>query len=471
VRSNSSGDIGFLKSAQRLNVLLSRARDGMILVGNLDTFTQSQSEIWVKLEILLRRQRYIFDGLPVQCPEHVDQKGVWKNSKDVNMAQLCRVPVEKHLKCGHVQLCACSAKTSQCTEIISGHCSRGHKVEVKCCAKEQPLSACDSCRILDEEKKARKSRERKLRKELQYYEKLEIFHKLKMEELEETRKHQQHIEELEHRCKVRDMELESAEDQRRADIERIRKIKKAELEALTQRIEMLRVAETTCVICLEDNVTLSGREICCSERHLVCGKCSHSVAQDVFNHSNNMIDDRFERFKCPVCDDMIEIDSVLDKESRAKLNDAAHEKLKVKIERETEERIKREQIESGEVQKHTRIINETILTLKCPNGHAFHDFTGCCALLCEICRCHFCALCLQGSPNSHASHAHLMTTCKSFPDGLPRSFYVSNDQFQKISMNRKSTQVKLYLLDLIDPIVRSGVRNEIRKSNAELDLL
>jgi hypothetical protein len=37
-RSNSACAIGFMKSPERLNVLLSRARDGLILIGNMDTF-------------------------------------------------------------------------------------------------------------------------------------------------------------------------------------------------------------------------------------------------------------------------------------------------------------------------------------------------------------------------------------------------------------------------------------------------
>jgi hypothetical protein len=37
-RSNSECAIGFMKSPERLNDLLSRARDGLILIGNMDTF-------------------------------------------------------------------------------------------------------------------------------------------------------------------------------------------------------------------------------------------------------------------------------------------------------------------------------------------------------------------------------------------------------------------------------------------------
>ena len=36
-RSNDNGDIGFMAAPQRLNCLLSRARDGLIIIGNAGT--------------------------------------------------------------------------------------------------------------------------------------------------------------------------------------------------------------------------------------------------------------------------------------------------------------------------------------------------------------------------------------------------------------------------------------------------
>ncbi|KAL6759018.1 P-loop containing nucleoside triphosphate hydrolase protein, partial [Haematococcus lacustris] len=43
VRSNSAGKVGFLKEPERINVLLSRARHGMILIGNADTLRNASS--------------------------------------------------------------------------------------------------------------------------------------------------------------------------------------------------------------------------------------------------------------------------------------------------------------------------------------------------------------------------------------------------------------------------------------------
>jgi superfamily I DNA and/or RNA helicase len=66
-RSNADHDIGFMSSPQRLNVLLSRARDAIILIGNSDTFLHARKggELWGQFFDLLKWGRHIYDGLPV----------------------------------------------------------------------------------------------------------------------------------------------------------------------------------------------------------------------------------------------------------------------------------------------------------------------------------------------------------------------------------------------------------------------
>lgn len=71
-RSNPNNDIGFMFSPERLNVLLSRARNGLIIVGNATTYTHSKKggELWSKLVDLLRRGGHLYEGLPVKCERH-----------------------------------------------------------------------------------------------------------------------------------------------------------------------------------------------------------------------------------------------------------------------------------------------------------------------------------------------------------------------------------------------------------------
>lgn len=44
-RSNEAGDIGFMASPERVNVLLSRARNALFMIGNANTFAKSRKVI------------------------------------------------------------------------------------------------------------------------------------------------------------------------------------------------------------------------------------------------------------------------------------------------------------------------------------------------------------------------------------------------------------------------------------------
>lgn len=61
-----------MSEASRLNVLLSRARDGLIVIGNLSNFTHARkgSEHWKKLSDFVTSKGYVHRGLPVRCQTH-----------------------------------------------------------------------------------------------------------------------------------------------------------------------------------------------------------------------------------------------------------------------------------------------------------------------------------------------------------------------------------------------------------------
>uniref|UniRef100_A0AAG5D7P0 AAA+ ATPase domain-containing protein n=1 Tax=Anopheles atroparvus TaxID=41427 RepID=A0AAG5D7P0_ANOAO len=75
VRSGSSmgganGDsIGFLAHDNRICVALSRAREGLFIVGNMDLLARC-SKTWADIERLLCEQEAIGDSLPLQCATH-----------------------------------------------------------------------------------------------------------------------------------------------------------------------------------------------------------------------------------------------------------------------------------------------------------------------------------------------------------------------------------------------------------------
>ncbi|GFH22998.1 uncharacterized protein HaLaN_20542, partial [Haematococcus lacustris] len=74
VRSNSAGKVGFLKEPERINVLLSRARHGMILIGNADTLRNASSSAakihWSRVLTAMEEAGQIHKGLPAVCQRH-----------------------------------------------------------------------------------------------------------------------------------------------------------------------------------------------------------------------------------------------------------------------------------------------------------------------------------------------------------------------------------------------------------------
>lgn len=83
-RSNNDGDIGFLAARERLNVLISRARNCLIMFGNMATYMSSKKgkETWVPFFESLKAKQYLYDGLPVKCEKHPDTKSLLKVPDD-----------------------------------------------------------------------------------------------------------------------------------------------------------------------------------------------------------------------------------------------------------------------------------------------------------------------------------------------------------------------------------------------------
>jgi len=72
VRSNDKGNIGFLKEEQRVNVLMSRARVGMFMVGNAETLCRSSKgkQLWDPILKKLDDAGQLKDGFPTFCQNH-----------------------------------------------------------------------------------------------------------------------------------------------------------------------------------------------------------------------------------------------------------------------------------------------------------------------------------------------------------------------------------------------------------------
>lgn len=76
-----------MSAPERLNVLLSRARNGLILIGNSATFKNPRKggDVWRQFFRLLETGKYIFDGLPVRCERHPSMKSMLRDPNDFDL--------------------------------------------------------------------------------------------------------------------------------------------------------------------------------------------------------------------------------------------------------------------------------------------------------------------------------------------------------------------------------------------------
>lgn len=191
VRSNESCSIGFLKEPERINVMLSRARHGMLILGNLETLTGVKNErarlIWKTIEDYFENQGSIFCGFPVVCQRHPERRRELCIPTDFDQHSPnggCAADCTAMLSCGqHLCPLKCHSgnhRNQNCRVKIWSSCPKGHTVSYECYEKKpEKCSACDEIR--KEAKRREKEKERK--KELQAKEKAD--HAVRIKEREE----------------------------------------------------------------------------------------------------------------------------------------------------------------------------------------------------------------------------------------------------------------------------------------------
>jgi hypothetical protein len=103
VRSNKDKKVGFLKTTNRINVLLSRARHGMFLIGNTDTY--SNIPMWAKVLGMLQATDSVGKALGLCCPRHPDTKIQVRQPDDfarLSPEEGCQLACDRRLSmCGH----------------------------------------------------------------------------------------------------------------------------------------------------------------------------------------------------------------------------------------------------------------------------------------------------------------------------------------------------------------------------------
>ncbi|XP_076102763.1 uncharacterized protein LOC143071941 isoform X2 [Mytilus galloprovincialis] len=152
VRSNAKGDIGFLNRENRICVALSRAKQGLFIIGNSSTLTMKSPHwqtIIKKLQIeeedideneTVSKYPSLGKALPLYCQNHPSHEGIlaespsdFKKVKDGG----CYLPCEFRLSCGHACRYDCHPfdrehEAYKCKKQCSQTCEDGHKCRKRC---------------------------------------------------------------------------------------------------------------------------------------------------------------------------------------------------------------------------------------------------------------------------------------------------------------------------------------------------
>jgi hypothetical protein len=96
--------IGFLKSTNRSNVLLSRARKGMYLIGNSELMAMKSKDMWAPVINILSERNQVGFGMPIVCNRHSDYKNIITEPdqfEKVSPDGGCYKNCDASLPCGH----------------------------------------------------------------------------------------------------------------------------------------------------------------------------------------------------------------------------------------------------------------------------------------------------------------------------------------------------------------------------------
>ncbi|KAI8627392.1 ATPase [Xylariaceae sp. FL1651] len=151
-RSNNRGDVGFMKAPERLNVLVSRARNCLIMIGNMDTFLASPQgkDTWIPFFRLMKEKEYLQDGLWVRCEQHTERTVLLSNPEDFDSKCPdggCSEACGAKLKCElHVCQRRCHRpidhSNTPCNQLINKTCEKQHNYKVRCNEKHLGCGTC-----------------------------------------------------------------------------------------------------------------------------------------------------------------------------------------------------------------------------------------------------------------------------------------------------------------------------------------
>ncbi|RPD60417.1 hypothetical protein L226DRAFT_469457 [Lentinus tigrinus ALCF2SS1-7] len=134
-----SNSIGFLKSPNRINVALSRAKHGLYVFGNAANLRQNGT--WCTILDEMENRDQIGTAFPIICPRHPEQVNLISKPGELPIVAPvggCTLPCEARLVCGHICPSACHSaidnhRSIQCLEPCNRTpCPRKHPCQKRC---------------------------------------------------------------------------------------------------------------------------------------------------------------------------------------------------------------------------------------------------------------------------------------------------------------------------------------------------
>ncbi|KAI5817547.1 hypothetical protein BZA77DRAFT_309854 [Pyronema omphalodes] len=147
VRSNEAHKCGFLKTSNRINVLLSRAQHGMYIIG--DSQTSKGIPMWNQVINMLQARDNIGPFLELQCPRHPDTPIPVSTAHDFNVHAPeggCSEQCGKRLTCGHTCILKCHSNTLHSLVQCKEDCMRSYTHCDHPCPK-RCWETCGNCKV------------------------------------------------------------------------------------------------------------------------------------------------------------------------------------------------------------------------------------------------------------------------------------------------------------------------------------
>jgi hypothetical protein len=149
VRSNMEKKVGFLRTTNRVNVLLSRAQHGMYLIGNTDTY--SNVPMWAQVLRMLQATDSVGKAIGLCCPRHMETE--MQAFEPIDFEKLspeggCQLPCDRRLTdCGHRCQAKCHSESLHRVFKCPQPCQRLHSPCNHSCQKDTCGEDCGLCMI------------------------------------------------------------------------------------------------------------------------------------------------------------------------------------------------------------------------------------------------------------------------------------------------------------------------------------